>query len=64
MFFCELLKMGMGTKELENFVKGQADLRMSPGECENEDNSVYVNEREFVRNTMENKLTDNITNLD
>ena len=55
----------MGTKELENFVKGQADLRMSPDECgnENESNSMFVNEREFVRNAMENKLTDNITNL-
>ena len=62
-FFCELLKMGMGTKELENFVRGQADLRMSNGECENGDGGVFDNEREFVKNAMENKLTDNITNL-
>ena len=61
-FFCELLKMGMGTKELENFVSGQAGLRMSRDECEN-DNSVFKNEREFVRKAMENKLTDNIANL-
>ena len=61
-FFCELLKMGMGTKELENFVSGQAGLRMSRDECEN-DASVFKNEREFVNNAMENKLTDNIANL-
>ena len=56
--FGELLKMGMGTKEVENFVRGQCGLRMtmSGSEVGDEAKVMFENEREFVRNAMENKL--------
>ena len=62
-FFVGLLKMEMGTKDVENFARGQADLRMSPDECVSDKNGMMVNEREFVKNAMNNKLSDNIANL-
>ena len=61
-FFGELLKLGMGTKEVEGFVKKQAKLRRMGGGGEgSEVSQIIENERVFVENAMNNKLIDNIS---
>ena len=63
MFMGELIRMGLGTREVENFIVKQEGLRrgIDGGVLGNNDyRNILLREREMVQKAMENKLTDSL----
>ena len=63
MFMGELIMMGLGTREVENFIVKQERLRrgIDGGVLGNNDyRDILLREREMVQKAMENKLTDSL----
>ena len=62
-FIGELIKLGLGTKEVENFIVKQERLRRGTGGGilgDNDFREILLREREMVDNAMKNKLTDSL----
>ena len=62
-FFGEMIRAGLGTREVENFIANQEYLRRGDSDNvlgERERLTILEREREMVGKAMENKLTDSL----